>query len=308
VRLAGRDGSDHSIHGPLSTCIARARDPIIASESVDYERLVVDNLPLVDSVVRLIARRHRLSADEADELAGAVRLKLVEKDYEVLRKFEGRSHLRTYLVTVVERHFLDDRNSRWGKWRPSSMARRLGPIAMLLDQLLTRDHLPFEAAAEAVTARHGTSASRDHLHAIMLQLPARSSRHFVGEEELEHLPAPTAGEADGIESLERERSGDRIERALGNVLARLSDEDRLIVKMRFCDNVKLARIAELLGQPPKPFYRRVEDLMRVLRQELEALGVDRDEVAAILEHPAVGVGDVFGPDPSGKTVERPSVP
>jgi RNA polymerase sigma factor (sigma-70 family) len=275
---------------------------------VDYERLVVDNLPLVDSVVRTIARRHRLSADEADELAGAVRLKLVEKDYEVLRKFEGRSHLRTYLITVVERHFLDDRNSRWGKWRPSTIARRLGPIAVLLDQLLTRDRLPFEAAAEAVTARHGTSASRDQLHAIMLQLPARSSRHFVGEEELEHLPAPTPGEDVAIESLERGRAGDRIERALANVLARVSEEDRLILKMRFCDNLKLARIAELLGQPPKPFYRRVEDLMRVLRQELEALGVDRAEVAAIIEHPAFGVGDVLGPRPVGKTVERPSVP
>jgi hypothetical protein len=60
---------------------------------VDYERLVVENLPLVDSVVRLIARRHRLSADEGDELAGAIRLKLVENDYQVLRKFEGRSQL-----------------------------------------------------------------------------------------------------------------------------------------------------------------------------------------------------------------------
>jgi len=54
----------------------------------------------VDGVVRTIARRHRLPADEADELGSSVRLKLVENDYEVLRKFEGRSQLRTYLITV----------------------------------------------------------------------------------------------------------------------------------------------------------------------------------------------------------------
>src|SRR6202008_4136539 len=108
-------------------------------------------------VGRTIARRHQLSADEADELGSSVRLKLVENDYEVLRKFEGRSQLRTYLTTVVKRHFLDDRNARWGKWRPSAQARRLGPVAVLLDQFLTRDRLPFEEAVQAIEARHGAT-------------------------------------------------------------------------------------------------------------------------------------------------------
>jgi RNA polymerase sigma factor (sigma-70 family) len=276
---------------------------------VNYERLVVDNLPLVDSVIRLIARRHRLSADEAEELSGAVRLKLVDNDYEVLRKFEGRSQLRTYLITVVQRHFLDDRNARWGKWRPSARARRLGPVATMLDQLITRDHLPFDEAVHAIAARHGTAASREELHAIMLQLPTRSSRQFLGAEALEHVPAPTPDENEVIESLEREPLGNRIERALANVLARLGDEDRLILKMRFCDNIKLARIAELMGLPQKPFYRRVEDLMRDLRQELQTQGVSQADVAGILEDPAAGgVGEVIGVAAAGKTPGRPSVP
>ena len=85
---------------------------------MDYKRLVVDNLPLVDSVVRTIARRHGLSADQQDELGSSVKLKLVENDYEVLRKFEGRSSMRTYLTAVVQRHFLDSRTALWGRWRP----------------------------------------------------------------------------------------------------------------------------------------------------------------------------------------------
>jgi RNA polymerase sigma factor (sigma-70 family) len=275
---------------------------------VDCERLVVENLPLVDSVVRQIARRHRLSNDETEELAAAVRLKLVEKDYEVLRKFEGRSQLRTYLITVVQRHFLDDRNARWGKWRPSAQSRRLGPIATLLDQLLTRDHLPFDQAVHAVRARHGGDLSREELHGIMLQLPVRSTRRFLSEDELEHLPAPAAGEDDIIDSLEQARSGGRIERALANALAQLDAEDRVILKMRFCDNLKLARIAELLGLPAKPLYRRVEDLMRILRKELEAQGVSHADVAPILEHPAGGVGEVLGGATAGKTLDGPSVP
>jgi RNA polymerase sigma factor for flagellar operon FliA len=273
---------------------------------VDYERQVVDNLPLVDSVVRTIARRHRLSSDEADELASSIKLKLVENDYEVLRKFEGRSQLRTYLITVVQRHFFDQRNARWGKWRPSAPARRLGPVAVLLDQLLTRDRLAFDDAAQVVLARHGEAVSVVMLHEIASQLPARASRVFLGEQELEHLPAPEAG--DTIESGERRLTGARVEQALAAVLQTLSDEDRAILQLRFCGNVKLARIAEMLGEPAKPFYRRVEDLLRVLRSALQAKGVSEADVASILEDPDTGFGEVLERAGAGKTGERPSVP
>ena len=100
---------------------------------MDYERFLLENLGTVERVVAYVARRHRLSRDEANELSSAVKLKLVDHDYEVLRRYEGRSSLRTYLTAVVIRLFLDDRVARWGKWRPSAQAKRLGAVAVLLD-------------------------------------------------------------------------------------------------------------------------------------------------------------------------------
>jgi len=275
---------------------------------VDYERLVIDNLPLVDSVVRTIARRYQLSADEEDDLGGSVKLKLVENDYEVLRKFEGRSQLRTYLITVVQRHFLDDRNARWGKWRPSAQARRLGPIAVVLDQLLTRDGRSFEDAAQVITARYGDTASRAQLQDIAMQLPSRSHRVFLGEEELEHFPTSVPTGSDAVESSERQKTADRVERALAATLENLSDEDRVILQLRFCQNMKLVRIAELVGEPAKPFYRRVEDILQMLRNALQAQGVSEADVAEIIEHPNGSIDDVLERTGSGKTLERPSVP
>ena len=272
---------------------------------MDYERLIVDNLPLVDSVVRTIARRHQLSPDEADELGSSVRLKLVENEYEVLRKFEGRSGLRTYLTTVVTHHFLDERNARWGKWRPSAQARRLGPVAVLLDQLLTRDRLPFDAAVQAIETRYGQAVSRTELHAIAQQLPLRSSRMFVGEEALENVPAASHGDA--LVSDERQRTADRVERALETVLQQLGDEDRAILRLRFWSNLKLARIAELLNVPAKPFYRRVDELMRMLRAAMQGEGVSEADVAAMLEQQDALIGHLI-PVSAGKGGERPSVP
>ena len=47
-------------------------------------------------------------------------------DYSILRKFKGRSSLRTDLITVVTHLYQDWRNGRWGKWRPSEDAKRRG--------------------------------------------------------------------------------------------------------------------------------------------------------------------------------------
>ncbi len=261
----------------------------------------------MDGVVRTIARRHRLPADEADELGSSVRLKLVENDYEVLRKFEGRSQLRTYLITVVQRMFLDERNAHWGKWRPSAQACRLGPVGMLLDQLTTRDNLSFEEAVQSIAARHGDTVSRAQLEAMYAQLPARTGRRFVGDDALERMPAPSSGGEALLEAADQGKSGDRIERALAAVLDQLDAEDRVILRMRFCQNMNLARIAELLAQAPKPFYRRMDRLFATLREALQAHGVSEADVAAVVGNPLVGIDGMLGRMVE-KTGERPSVP
>jgi RNA polymerase sigma factor (sigma-70 family) len=275
---------------------------------VNYERVVVDNLPLIDSIVRFIARRHRLSADEADELGAAIRLKLVDNNYEVLRRFEERSNLRTYLTTVIQRHFLDARIARWGKWRPSAQARRLGPVAILLDQLLTRDGLSFDEAVEAISSRGEVNMSRSELQAIMVQLPHRTRRKFFGDEGLEHVVAPADSEQEVIDSIDGPRDGDRIDQALTSALSRLEPQDRLILKMRFFDNLKIARISQLLDLPQKPLYRRIGEILKVLRHEVQARGVSPADVNRIIGYESADVELALGAEVGGKATGRPSLP
>jgi DNA-directed RNA polymerase specialized sigma24 family protein len=128
--FAANDYSNDSLAPELGTLrLSAAR-----ANSSDYERLLVENLPVLEQIVQAIARRHNLPRHETEDLAGAVRVKLVEDNYATLRRFEHRSSLRIYLTVVVQREFLDRRNSQWGKWRPCQRARRAGPIGFLLDQ------------------------------------------------------------------------------------------------------------------------------------------------------------------------------
>ena len=275
---------------------------------MDYGRLLVDNLPLVDSVVQAIARRYRLSTDEADDLSSSVRLKLLENDYEVLRKFQHRSKLRTYLVTVVQRLFLDERNARWGKWRPSAQAYRLGPIGIVLDQLITRDHLTFNEAAEAIAMRFGDAVSPAQLEAMAALLPARRSRRFVSAEVLEEMPALISNQEDLLDLSDRDRPGNRVERALAAVFQQLNDEDKVILRLRFHQNMQLARIAELLAVAPKPFYRRVDELIGMLREALQAQGVTQADVFSIVGSSVVQIDGMLAGMPDEKPQRRPSVP
>ena len=90
------------------------------------EERFVQNLDLIDRIVAFVCRRNHLDAGESDDFASHVRFKLLEDDYGVIRKFEGRSSLSTYLTTVIQRLYFQYRVQLWGKWRPSAEAKRLG--------------------------------------------------------------------------------------------------------------------------------------------------------------------------------------
>lgn len=273
---------------------------------VSYEKLLLDHLDLVDQVVRGIARRHRLSADETEELQAAIRFKLVENDYDVLRRFQQRCSLRTYLTAVVHRFFLDERNAKWGKWRPSLEAKRRGAVAMLLERLLTRDGCSFDQAVEIMRTNHQIEESYEELHRLSLVFPTRTRRRFVGEEALQNAASAARADAD-LEQGERAERASATAIALAAALKQLDPQDRVILKMRFQDNFQVVQIARLLRVEAKPLYRRLEQIMRVLRQAMEAQGIRPEDVEAITGSATADLDAAMGADAAGKPVARPSV-
>src|SRR5262245_22016454 len=85
-----------------------------------------DQLALLNRVIKEATRSRRMSAEDAEDFAQWVQLRLLERAYDVFDRFTGKSSLRTYLTVVVRRMLLDWQNSEYGKWRPSAAAVRLG--------------------------------------------------------------------------------------------------------------------------------------------------------------------------------------
>jgi RNA polymerase sigma factor for flagellar operon FliA len=257
---------------------------------VDYQKLLIEHLDLVDRVVRHIARRHHLPGSDAEELSSLVRLRLLDQNFAVLRKFQGRSNLATYLTAVIEHIYLDFCVAQWGKWRPSAAARRLGPLAILLDQLVTRDGLSFDEAVTTLSVNHGCQATPEELQQIYMQLPTRSVRRPAAEEELAVVASRVGTRDKALEYEDDLETVERVEAALAQILADLSPREQLILRLRFKDGLSLAAIGRLLHTAAKPLYRQLDATIARVRDKLCQQNIDAQDIDRIVGHPALTLG------------------
>jgi RNA polymerase sigma factor (sigma-70 family) len=244
---------------------------------VDYQRFFEAQLGLIDQIVRGVGRRFRLLPDEIDDLRSAIHLKIIENDYEVLRRFQNQSSLKTYLTTVVLHHFLDGLHAKHGKWRSSEEAKRLGPVAVVLEQLTVRDRMPFDQAVELLQINHHVRQTAAELEAYARAFPVRPPRHYVSDDALDHRPAPARAD-DALEHREKTRRITRVKAVLALAMAGLMAKDQLLVQMIFRDAMPVSQVARLLNLEPKPLYRRLDQLKKQLRKTLEAHGVTAEDL------------------------------
>ena len=250
---------------------------------MNSQDIYLANRELIEDAIAAVCRRRRLAADEADDFASDARLHFIKDDYAVLRSFEGRSSIRTFLIAVIAHLFLDWRNARWGKWRPSAEAKRLGPLAVKLETLIVRDRVPFDEAHETLRTNLGVAATRAELEAMAARFPQRSKRSFLSDEMLESRPADHGDPSEGVARKAAEATAARARAALAESIMELETQDRLILEMRFTDGHRVQEIARLLGLEPKPLYRRLERLLADLRKGLEKRGVAGTDALEAIE-------------------------
>jgi RNA polymerase sigma factor (sigma-70 family) len=261
----------------------------------DLERLFLENLPLIDRMVASVCRRNRLTKEECEDFRSVVHLKLIADGYEVLRKYSGKcASIRGYLNAVVNHAYQDHRNHLWGKWRPSTEARRLGALATWLDTMLHRDGLTLEEACARAAPE-----DREELQRLATLLAPRAKRRMEDVRELEQLPSGQQSPEEELIDREREAVLERLHEALAEVKSKLGSEDQLLLHLRLERPLSLVRIAQAFGWETRRMYRHWARLIEKLRAQLEGRGFTSEQVAWILEPEADGGGpEETGPGPS----------
>jgi RNA polymerase sigma factor (sigma-70 family) len=252
----------------------------VLGSTVTREQLFVSELALIERVIAWVCARRCLRGADAEDFASTVKLRLIEDDYAILGRFEGRSSLKTYVTAVVNRHYLDFQRERFGKWRPSAEARRMGPVALRLEVLLYRDRLTFEEACGVLQTDLRVTESREALYELSLKLPARASRGPGAASDDE--PPESAAGLSAVEHAEREQLAERTFVALRGALARLPARDRILLRLHVESGLSVADVAKALGEQQKPLYRRRDALLKQLRLALEADGIGGADAHGLL--------------------------
>ena len=216
-------------------------------------------------VIRAVARAGGLMPEDADDFAQSVHLRLLENNYAPFHRFTGRSSLRTFLTVVVRRLLLDWRNARYGKWRPSMAARRLGPDGVTLDRLIARDGHSADEAIAIMESRHPALCQRT-LRALALRLSNRTRTELLNVEDVQRLGACPF--VDPVETARASTELRRAMKAMRRAYRRLDAEDRLILTLRYRDDMSITAIAARLDLPAKPMFRRLERILKTLRNEM----------------------------------------
>lgn len=281
---------------------ARAAPSIIHAPSSWVVDLFGTHLDTINSAIAHTCRVNRLAADAADEFSSWVRVRLLDHDQAVLRRFQGRSSLRTFLITVVQRLYLDWRNAEWGKWRPTADARRLGRVAIELERLVLRDRLVYDEAVQTLVAR-GLASQRE-CDDLWAQLPRRPRRQATGEDVLETVPSG-ASASQTVDDAEREADVNALCAALGRAIASLPERDQVLLQLRYWAGHTVARIATMTGEDQKALYRHFDRLAGELRRCLEAEGLGERALAILADRfepsttkDAEGAGGILDDGPS----------
>jgi len=239
---------------------------------------ITEMLALADALLEQLCRRHRLRRQDAEDFSSHARLKLLDHDSRILRRFSGKSSLRTYLAVVLQRLLLDYRTALWGKYRPTSQAKRLGAVALRLERLICRDGFQVEQAVSILQINMGVRVSRGELLELAARLPRRSRLRF---EDLQDAPVDGRVE-DGLLDRERSAAARRTNRALSCALQTLRPEDRLILKMRFVSGFTAPQIAAALHLPQRRIYARIAKCLKQLRSRIEQQGVTRELAGSLI--------------------------
>ena len=247
------------------------------------EEVFLSNLETIERAAHFAARRGGLSPADADDLVATVKLVLIENDYAVLRGFEGRCSLGTYVASIAHRQIADERMHVGGRWRPSAESKRAGEGAVLLETLVVRERKPLEEALPLVQKIDPTM-TREAADALLARLPARAQRaRLVALDESVREPEVDSETVEArVLARDRDAAAGKANAVLRDALTALSTSDRVLLRLRFANSMRVSAIARAWQCDQQILYRRIDALTRRLRQQLTTAGIDAVTAAQLI--------------------------
>ena len=252
---------------------------------MDPSELFSANAHLIDALIARVCRHARMRPADAEDFASNVKLALIDDDYAVLRAWEQRSALSTYLTVVIQRLHADERSRTMGRWEPSAEARRIGKAGEQIEAMIVRDGRSLDEVMPRINAID-PALTRNDVERIVDRLPRRTGRPkgiALDDVELE-IRGVEEADARALAS-ELGKLSDKASRIVREALDGLPLQDRMIVRLRFGEAMSIADISRMMNVPQRPLYRRMESVLDHLRRALTQAGIRRSSANIVIGSP-----------------------
>ena len=252
---------------------------------VEAKSFFESNLSITDEVIKKYCTRHHIVGDEADECNSYVYEKIIENDYQKIREFKGKSSYKTYITVVISRILIDRMRSS-GRWRSSQKALKIGKEAVILEELVFRKKYSFEQAYNTLTTNHNISIEREKAYEIITllqrkRLTSALPRDVELTDDVSDKKVTLPDEA----AINKETS--KIKGQLDDIVSKmrnlLSNEERLLLRMRFEDNFKISEIARVLKKDRDDIDRKLKAILTKFKEEIVSRNISIDDINAFKE-------------------------
>lgn len=227
--------------------------------------------------------------NETLELNNRVLDKLRENNFKILRKFQGKAKISTYITAVIARQAVDFLREKKGRKRTKERAAKHGQLGEVVYEKIIKAGQPVAHAYKEMQTEYGYGGSLQDIE-VMLDKIKGSAR----PKGLETIPAgyqnPDSGEIivpdphDTPEQLAIESGRmEKIKETVAHIVAGLSGEERLILRMRFPIDEdekpkEIDQIAKLLGTSKKAVYHRITRILKKCRDLSVHSGVKGNDI------------------------------
>jgi RNA polymerase sigma factor for flagellar operon FliA len=289
---------------------ARAGNENQPLEPGPFAKMISDHFPLIERQCFRAIRQQLKGSGEPDKLANleneALELcnhvldTLRRDNYRVLRQFKGNAKLSTYITTIISRQAVDILRKKLGRSREKERAQKFGKTGMLVYERIIQQGGAVSDVYKELNASGEAGQTMDDIAAIVEKIkgkkhlpPSKEDDNTLvrdgfsvsvdgkGHGERQVIIPDTRGDPQEL-AMEQQRTGN-IRRAVQAVIARLDNDERMILRMRFPAEEdekpqKVECIATLLGISQKAVYKRIDRLMKKCRGILAEQGMTCDEL------------------------------
>ncbi len=255
---------------------------------IDWSEIVFD--PQTQGRICALCERRFGKTVDAEVASQYVLEKLSADDWQLCRKFSGRSLPQTYLYTLCSNLVEEHARKQYGRTRPPAWLKQLGDTWLTLWKLICLERQPVPTAIERLAGRdeslRDTDGLLDMVRTIKARLPwcgQQTGTTSLEDQPQDEVHAASEASDSSLESLllllhqvvledtldvPAYASSPDVFAALAGELT-LDDEQRLVLRMAYVDGMKFSAVARTLNLPAHKPARLAKQALAELRSVLQ---------------------------------------